>query len=48
MFAGLRSAISEETKVRNKTKKALEHAYVRAFFNAVTGVSGDVAEGIVL
>ena len=46
MFSGLRSAISEETDVLKKTKQALEHAYVRAFFAAMDDVPRDIAEGI--
>ncbi len=46
MFSGLRSGISEATMVMKKTKMALEHAYVRAFFGAIDDISRDVAEGI--
>ena len=45
LFSGLRSAISEETKVMKKTKMALEHAYVRAFLGAMDDVTRGVAEG---
>jgi hypothetical protein len=48
MFSGLRSAISEETIVLKKTKEALEHAYIRAFFRAMDDVTRDIAEGIKL
>jgi len=46
MFSGLRSAISEETDVLKKTKQALEHAYVRAFFVTIDDMPRDIAEGI--
>jgi hypothetical protein len=45
MFSGLRSAISEETVVQKKTKRALEHAYLRAFFSAINDSTRDIAEG---
>ena len=46
MFSGLRSAISEEMNVLKKTKQALEHAYVRAFFDAIDDATMDIAERI--
>jgi hypothetical protein len=46
MFSGLRSAISEEMNVLKKTKQALEHAYVRAFFDAIDDVTMGTAERI--
>ena len=46
IFSGLRSAISEETNVLKRTKQALEHAYIRAFFVAIDDVTRNVAEGI--
>lgn len=46
MFSGLRSRISEDTDIQNKTRKALEHAYLRAIFNAVENTTRDIAEGI--
>ena len=46
MFSGLRSAISEEVDVLKKTKQALEHAYVRAFFGTIDDITRDIAEGI--
>ena len=46
MFTGLRSAISEETNVQNTTKKALEHAYLRALFKSIGDIhTKDVVEG---
>ena len=45
LFAGLRSAISEETTVKIKTKHALEHAYLRAFLQGITPIDKDIAEG---
>jgi hypothetical protein len=49
LFAGLRSAISDETLIKKKTTKALEDAYIRAFSGAIgqanREVSRDVAEG---
>jgi hypothetical protein len=45
LFAGLRSAITEETVVQKKTVKALEHAYVRAFSRGIGETTGDIAEG---
>jgi hypothetical protein len=46
LFAGLRSAISEESSVKRKTTTALENAYVRAFSGAIGDVNRDVAEGM--
>jgi hypothetical protein len=46
MFAGLRIAISDEMNVERKTKMALEHAYVRAFFATLETVEGYAAEGM--
>jgi len=46
MFTGLMSATTDETNVEMKTKKALEHAYVRALFETIGGVhTRDVVEG---
>ena len=45
MFSGLRSAISEETSVTIETKKALEHAYVRAFVENIGDTTRDISEG---
>jgi hypothetical protein len=48
LFAGLRSAISDEMLIKKKTTKALEDAYVRAFSGAIGQMSRDVAEGSLL
>jgi hypothetical protein len=46
MFTGLRSATTDETNVQIKTKKALEHAYIRALFETIGEVhTRDVVEG---
>ena len=46
MFTGIRSAITDETNVQNKTKKALEHAYLRALFESIGEThTRDVVEG---
>jgi hypothetical protein len=45
LFAGLRSAVTEETVVQKKTVKALEHAYVRALSRGIGETTGDIAEG---
>ena len=46
MFAGLRAAISEKIVVRTKTKRALEHAYVRALFGSIGEIMPGINEGI--
>jgi len=48
LFSGLRSAINEEMPVSKSTKRALEHAYVRAFSNVSEDIPKDIAEGIIL
>jgi hypothetical protein len=45
LFAGLRSAIDEDTPVSKKTIKALEHAYVRAFSHVDESIPKGTAEG---
>ena len=45
MFAGLRSALSEEIQIRNKTRNALEHAFIRAFYTAIGTVPREICEG---
>jgi hypothetical protein len=45
LFAGLRSAITEEIVVQKKTIKALEHAYVRALSRGLGDTTGDISEG---
>jgi len=47
MFSGLRSAFSETIVVQNKTKKALEHAYIRALYESFGNTTREIAEGTV-
>jgi len=46
MFAGFRSAASEEIDIHASTRKALENAYVRAFTESMGNMTREVTEGI--
>jgi len=47
LFSGLRSALKEDVQVSNKTKRALEHAYVRGLVEAMDTVTMDISEGTI-
>jgi len=46
LFSGLRSALKEDVQVSTKTKRALEHAYVRGLIEAMDTATKDISEGI--
>jgi hypothetical protein len=47
LFSGVRSGLKADVQVSAKTKKALEHAYVRGLFESFDNVTKDVSDGTI-